>query len=459
MLKVHHQNIILRFSGFDDKWKNVKLGDILTFYPTNSFSREKLNYDSGTVKNIHYGDIHTKFPTILSVHNNNDIPYINQDIDLTKFKKEQYLQDGDLIIADASEDYADIGKAIEVRDINDEKVVAGLHTLLARDEKGITLNGFKGYLFLTETLKKKIKVIANGVSVLGISSKDLSELTAFIPSKHEQQNIVNFMFNIDKKIELLENKYKYCQNFKKYLMQQIFAQKLRFKDDGNKLYQDWELLHLKDIISLNGGYAFKSELFKDEGIPIIRISNISQDNSVILNDLVYYDKIENDQDFIIKKGELIIAMSGATTGKVAVYDSEQLSYINQRVGLFKPISNKLYYPFLVQYTLSDSFKKELQKTLVAGAQPNISKKEIESFKINLPCYDEQKKIADLLTNIDLKIDTLRKQTVEVSEFKKSLLQQMFNYMRVSYKFNKNQRIIMSSIVTNRIFGGDFQFHL
>ena len=144
-----------------------------------------------------------------------------------------------------------------------------------------------------------------------------------------------------------------------------------------------------------------------------------------MDDLVYYDKLNNDSEFIIKKGDLLIAMSGATTGKVAVYDFKQNSYLNQRVGLFKKVSDKLYYPFLVQYTLSDSFKRELQKTLVAGAQPNISKKEIESFNIDLPTFEEQEKIANLLSNIDLKINTMKNQINDISEFKKGLLQQMF----------------------------------
>ena len=217
----------LRFASYSKEWESYKLGDILTFYSTNSFSREKLNYESGDVKNIHYGDIHTKFPTILSISGNNEVPYINRDIDLSKFKNEQYLQEGDLIIADASEDYADIGKAIEVKDINDEKVLAGLHTILARDEKNITVNGFKGYLFLTEDLKTNIKRIANGISVLGISKNNLSKLMVNIPSTEEQQDIVKFMSTIDKKIELLEKKHSHYQEFKKYLMQQIFAQKLR----------------------------------------------------------------------------------------------------------------------------------------------------------------------------------------------------------------------------------------
>ena len=217
----------LRFSGFNDEWESYKLGDILTFYSTNSFSREKLNYKSGSVKNIHYGDIHTKYPTIVSLQDNSEVPFINDDVDLSKFKEDQYLCDGDLIIADASEDYNDIGKAIEVKDIGDEKVLAGLHTILARDEKNITVNGFKAELFSTNNLKTKIKIIANGISVLGISKNNLSKLEVKIPSKNEQNKIVNFIEVMDRKIVLLEKKHKYYQDFKMYLMQQIFAQKLR----------------------------------------------------------------------------------------------------------------------------------------------------------------------------------------------------------------------------------------
>ena len=217
----------LRFASYSNEWISYRLGDIFTFYSSNSFSREKLNYENGDVKNIHYGDIHTKYPTILSLRSNNEVPYINNDVDLSKFKKNQYLQNGDLIIADASEDYEDIGKAIEVKDIGDEKVLAGLHTILARDENNLLVNGFKAYLFSTNNLKTKIKVIANGISVLGISKNNLSKLTVNLPSEDEQQKIVSFILSIDRKIQLLEQKHQFCLDFKEYLMQQIFAQNLR----------------------------------------------------------------------------------------------------------------------------------------------------------------------------------------------------------------------------------------
>ena len=330
------------------------------------------------------------------------------------------LKSGDVIFSkDGS-----LGNPALIRELPDKATINGTMMLVRLHDK-VTPNFFYQVLN-SDSFLRLLHVLKSGSSIPHIFQRDMENFKFKIPQSLKEQNqISSFLEVVDEKIGLLKKKYESYVNFKKYLMQQIFAQKLRFNDNNNEPYENWEGLQLKDIISLQGGYAFKSELFKDEGVPIIRISNISPNNSVILDDLVYYDKLDNDSDFIIKKGELIIAVSGATTGKVGVYDLDQIAYINQRVGLFKQISNELYYPFLIQYTLSDTFKRELQKTLVAGAQPNISKKEIESFKINLPQYGEQKKIADLLFNIDLKINTVKNQSTEISQFKKGLLQQMF----------------------------------
>ena len=405
---------MLRFSGFDEDWIEINIKDYSTI-------KGRIGW-----KNLKQSEYTESGPYLIAgKHITNGI--INWD-ECDHLSMERYdespeiaLKTGDVIFSkDGS-----LGNPALIRELPDKATINGTMMLVRLHDK-VTPNFFyqvlNSYSFL-----RLLHILKSGSSIPHIFQRDMENFKFKIPqSLTEQNQISSFLEVVDEKIELLKQKQKQYENFKKYLMQQIFAQKLlRFNDNNNEPYENWEELQLKDIISLQGGYAFKSELFKDEGVPIIRISNISPNNSVILDDLVYYDKLDNDSDFIIKKGELIIAMSGATTGKVGVYDLDQIAYINQRVGLFKQISNELYYPFLIQYTLSDTFKRELQKTLVAGAQPNISKKEIESFKINLPQYGEQKKIADLLSNIDLKINTVKNQSTEISQFKKGLLQQMF----------------------------------
>ncbi|MBW3039176.1 restriction endonuclease subunit S, partial [Acinetobacter baumannii] len=91
------------------------------FKTTNTFSRDFLNYETGSVKNIHYGDIHTKFSTLFNLENEN-VPFVNQSVNLKRISDENYCKEGDLVFADASEDLKDVGKHIEIINLNNEKV-------------------------------------------------------------------------------------------------------------------------------------------------------------------------------------------------------------------------------------------------------------------------------------------------------------------------------------------------
>ena len=275
-----------------------------------------MNYDTGSVKNIHYGDIHTKFPSIVSVSDNKDIPFINNEIDLSKYSEDQYLQNGDLIIADASEDYEDIGKAIEVKNIDDEKVLAGLHTILARDNNNITVNGFKAYLFSTNSLKTKIKIIANGISVLGISKNSLSKLTVNVPSKNEQNDVVDFISLIDNKIELLEQKHQYYLDFKKFLMQQIFAQKLRF----NEFDDEWKTVKLSNVAEIVGGGTPNTEVeeYWNGGIKWFTPSEIGKTKYISESDrYISEEGLKNSSAKLLPKNTILLS-SRATVGEISI---------------------------------------------------------------------------------------------------------------------------------------------
>lgn len=130
------------------------------------------------MKNVHYGDIHTKFNSLFNVAEE-AVPYINSDINLEKIPEESYCKVGDLLIADASEDYKDIGKSIEVVNLNGQKVVAGLHTVLARDKDDDFALGFKSYLMQTEDVRKQMMTMATGVSVLGITKGNIAKLILY----------------------------------------------------------------------------------------------------------------------------------------------------------------------------------------------------------------------------------------------------------------------------------------
>ncbi|KYG77165.1 restriction endonuclease subunit S [Roseivirga echinicomitans] len=224
--KAGQTNPELRFKRPDGTsfpgWEEKRLGGVIEFFGTNSFSRSLLNYESGSIKNIHYGDIHTKFRSNFKL-NDEEVPFINEEVDTSKIKAEQFCQEGDLIIADASEDYKDIGKAIELIDLNNEFVVAGLHTYIGRDiDKNFTL-GFKGYLFQTVDIRRQIMRLATGVSVLGISKTHLVKMELSLPIKEEQVKIVDFLTSIDTKLQGFDKEINQMKGFKKGLLQQMFV--------------------------------------------------------------------------------------------------------------------------------------------------------------------------------------------------------------------------------------------
>ena len=184
---------------------------------------------------------------------------------------------------------------------------------------------------------------------------------------------------------------------------------------------EWESIKLGDVLKLKGGYAFKSEKFQDSGVPVVRISNLPQNSySVDLSDCVYYE-CGNYQNYTVKNGDLLIAMSGATTGKTAIYRYDYPAYLNQRVGLFAPkelVHNQFLYPIVE----SKTFISQLGSKLVAGAQPNISSQDIETIAVGLPSKEEQIKIAHLFELLNQKIETQTKIIEELTTLRSALHQ-------------------------------------
>lgn len=207
----------LRFPEFKDNWNEGKMGELYSFKVTNSFSRDNLNYENGTVKNIHYGDIHTKFQTLFDIANEN-VPFINTAISIDRIAENNYCNEGDLILADASEDLNDVGKSIEIVNLNNEKLLAGLHTILARPNLEKFDIGFGGFLFKSNKVRTKIQKEAQGSKVLSISATRLSNLALDFPTKEEQKKIVDIFTAIDQKIQALKKKKSLLEDYKKGVM-------------------------------------------------------------------------------------------------------------------------------------------------------------------------------------------------------------------------------------------------
>ena len=176
-------------------------------------------------------------------------------------------------------------------------------------------------------------------------------------------------------------------------------------DNGHytQLPEGWSICKLSKLCKIENGFAFSSNDYKSEGTPLIHISNIVN-NSIDLTDCVY---IQNNAEyrFVVNKGDLLIAMSGATTGKMGVYSFERTAFLNQRVGNIKILDGSLlsadYRNVYMQSKVDD-----ILKFAYGGAQPNISASVIGDFDILLPPLEEQKRIVCTVNKVFTKLDTI-----------------------------------------------------
>lgn len=402
----------LRFKEFSDEWEKDKLSNISELIKDGTHGTHK-DVEDGifllSAKDIKNGKIKLE----------NDSRKISIE-DFKKIHKNYKIQNNDLVLTLVGT----IGE-VGLIDNYENNYTFQRSVGIIRVKKEILNYKYIFQYFQTKIFQNYLKNKANSSAQAGVYLGELSKLIIKFSTIQEQEKIANFLSSVDKKIFLTEEKLELFREYKKGVMQKIFSQELRFKDSNGNDYPEWEEKRLGEILKVQGGYAFKSEKFTDSGIPIIRISNISNtSNGIDINNLVYYEENSNLENFIINNGDFLIALSGATTGKTSIYNLKQKAYLNQRVGVFRKIQN-FYYNFITQYGSSDFFLKQIDNIIVAGAQPNISPKDIENFIIKLPVLEEQQKISDFLSSIDSKIESIEKELEGLKEFKKGLLQQMF----------------------------------
>ena len=199
----------IRFKGFTDAWEQRKLGEIFEYLQNNTLSRDSLNYKNPNIKNIHYGDILVKFDEILD-GSNKDIPYINSELDLSKFSK-SLLRDGDIIFSDTAEDDT-VGKAIELQNVNAPFILSGLHTIPCRPLIPFG-KGYLGNFLNSNSYRLQLRPLVQGIKVSSISKSALKDTMIEYPKNlDEQEKIGSLFYYIAKMITLHQQEPFLCEN-------------------------------------------------------------------------------------------------------------------------------------------------------------------------------------------------------------------------------------------------------
>lgn len=420
----------LRFPGFAEDWEQRKLGEIFEYLQNNTLSRDSLNYKNPNIKNIHYGDILVKFDEILD-GSNKDIPYINSELDLSKFSK-SLLRDGDIVFSDTAEDDA-VGKAIELQNVSAPFVLSGLHTIPCRPLIPFG-KGYLGNFLNSDSYRMQLRPLVQGIKVSSISKSALKDTMIVYPKKlDEQEKIGGLFYHISKMITLHQRKLNNLKLKKKALLQKLFPKngerypELRFPGFTDA----WEQRKLSELATMNariGWQNLRTSEFLDNGDYLL-ITGTDFDNGRIKYSTCHYvEKKRFDQDTKIQlsTGSILITKDG-TLGKVALVE-ELPKPATLNAGVFNVRVKDdafLSYKYLYHYLKAPFLMKYVTANATGGTIKHLNQSILVDFPIPITEKQEQDRIAKLLDSLESIITLHQRKLDHLQLQKKALLQQMF----------------------------------
>jgi type I restriction enzyme S subunit len=378
----------LRFPEFEGTWEFKSLREITSLITKGTtpktFSENGVNFIKIECLNGHNIDTSKCLFIDEKTHN--------------KELKRSILQENDLLFAIAG---ATIGKCTTVKK---EALPANTNQALAIIRLKEKEN--KDYIFQILTSECMSKYIKDNISVGAQPNLNLEQINSFsfsYPSHEEQTRIANFLSLVDEKLNLLKEKKSLLEEYKKGIMQKIFNQEIRFKDDKGNDFEEWENFKLGVFAKITTGSSNREDSNLDGEYTFFDRSQ----------DIRSSDRFLFDAEAIIVPGEGQEFIPKYFKGK---FDLHQRTYAIMNFG-----NNDGVFLF---YSITHN-KNHLNSHAVGSTVKSLRLPMFESMPINLPSLREQTKIANFLSAIDEKIALVSNQIQDTQEYKKGLLQQMF----------------------------------
>jgi len=377
-------------------WEQRKFDEVFDCtIPNNTLSRAELNYESGSVRNIHYGDILIKYGSVVDVQND-EIPFATGKS--SDDFKGALLRDGDIIIADTAEDET-TGKACEIGNSQGLDVVSGLHTMVCRPRNKMAL-GYLGYYLNSDAYHHQLLPLMQGIKVLSLSRTNVQKTMVCYPkSKAEQQLIADCFRNLDNLITLHQRKYDKLTNVKKSMLGKMFPQngsnvpEIRFKG----FTEAWEQRKVGDLLIERNQQAPMSDEYPlmafiaNEGVAP---KGDRYDRSALVTDTAnkLYKKTEI--------GDFIYSSNNLETGSIGL-NKYGKACISPVYSIFEPtgIADS---DFLGRRLVRKDFINAMVKWRqgVIYGQWRIHESDFLKIEIPVPSVVEQRKIGAYLDQLD-----------------------------------------------------------
>lgn len=403
----------IRFSGFTEDWEQHKFADLFNRVKSYSLSRDVETKEETGVRYVHYGDIHTKVAD--KIDNQSKIPNINQG-------NFETLQQGDLILADASEDYQGIATPAVILESTRFDIVAGLHTIALRPKDANPL--YLYYLINSEVFRKYGYRVGTGMKVFGISATNVLKFENLFPSYDEQKKIGAFFKQLDDTISLHQQELTVLKEIKQGFLQKMFPKEGRKVPEIRfpRFTDDWEQRNLGEESDVRDGTHASPKYF-DKGHPLVTSKNL-KDHGLDMTDvsLISNNDFKSiNQRSKVNKGDILFGMIGTIGNPVLV---ERDDFAIKNVALIKEQKNILNH-FLIQLLKSSVFDRYIKNENAGGTQKFLSLSKIRSFNFKVPSLEEQVAIAGFLGQLDDTIALHQRELDLLKETKKAFLQKMF----------------------------------
>jgi len=398
----------LRFPEFNNPWEEKRLEEITTKISDGIHSTPKYN-NSGKYYFINGNNL---------VNGKIKVNSNTKKVSTNEFDKHKRDLNSNTLLLSIN------GTIGNLAYYNNESIILGKSASYINIEKKYPVSYYY-YILQSPRIKKYFLSELTGSTIKNLSLKTIKNCRLYSPQLSEQEKIASFLTDVDNKLTQLTKKKALLENYKKGVMQKIFNQKIRFKDNKGNNFPKWEVKTLKKLLKdykLGGNYS-NSE--KKTTRPLIKMGNLGR-GKITLAKIQYIKESEKvDEDDKIKKGDLFFNTRNTLdlVGKVAIWNDEiPLAYYNSNLIRFNFENN-----WFMNYRLNSNEGIKGLKRYATGTTSvaAIYTKDLLKLKLNIPCLEEQEKIANFLSEIDNKIKTLNTKIENNKIFKKGLLQKMF----------------------------------
>ncbi len=395
----------IRFPDFKGDWINNSLGEIAKFSKGKGISKEDIS-ESGETECIRYGELYTTYnETIDTVFSKTNLD--TSDLVLSEAN--------DIIIPASGETQIDIAKASCV--LKSGIALGGDLNIIKSPNNGVFLS-----YYLNSKKNIDIAQLAQGISVVHLYAGQLSKLQLRIPSLPEQKKIASFFSTIDQKISRLKRKKILLEKYKTGVMQKIFSQEIRFRNDNGQEFPNWEKKRLGSIFKERNIQVPKSDEYPL--MAFVAYKGVSHKGERYNREFLVNDGV-NKKYKQTEYGDFIYSSNNLETGSIGLNSFGSAS-ISPVYSIFQ-IGESCNPQFISCYLVRKSFinKMTSYRQGVVYGQWRIHESDFLKIEEMIPCIEEQTKIAYFLSAIDNKITHTQTQIEKAVVWKKGLMQQMF----------------------------------